>query len=100
MRNYYATGRRDGNEKVIIDYLRDNEIPYIIFMPGQGADIMIFLDGGHVAFLEVKNPDAPNRRKQLTITEVQFMNLCQNYGVVHKVVFSVEDVKSLFQRSF
>ena len=91
MMNYYRTGRRDNNEKVIKDYLDEQGIEYISLYPSQGADLQLLLKGG-VVFVEVKSPVATDKRKAGTATERMYQQLCKKLDIAYLVVSSVDEI--------
>lgn len=90
-RNYYKTGRRDDNEVEIKECLFSLGYDFMPLYPGQGADILLFLDHG-VAFIEVKNPDASVKRKLGTEIEQWLRSVCEQSSVHYWIV---EDVQTL-----
>jgi len=97
MRNLYNSGRRDGNEDEIKDYLREKSIPFIALVPGQGADLIVLLHDFSV-FVENKNPNSPKARQQLTETEEKLQALCHHRRLPYEVVFSREDMASVISK--
>lgn len=92
MQNFYRAGRRDENEKEIKRLLKELDIPFVVLLPGQGADLLLLLFGQTV-FVEIKNPNASKQRQQLTDTENTFRELCNARKVYYVVVSSVEEMQ-------
>ena len=91
-KSFYQTGRRDANEGAIKEYLCEKSIPFISLLPGQGADLVVLLNGCAL-FVEVKNPDTSKVRKELTDTEKEMLRLCVTRNIPYQVVFSVFDLQ-------
>lgn len=92
--NYYRLGRQDNCKKEIADYLKFAQIEFVSLYPNQGADLLLFLQGG-VVFVEVKTSDASPSRKKGTKTEQKYQQICRDRSIPYFIVSSVSELRAL-----
>lgn len=92
--NFYKLGRQDDNKKEFTDFLSESGIPFISLYPKQGADLLLFIQGG-VIFLEIKSGDASKARKKGTKSEQKYQQICRDRSIPYFIVSSVSELRAL-----
>lgn len=89
----YSTGKRDDNEKLIMEVADRYHVPYIQLRPGDGADYI--LKASPMRFLEIKNPEQPLHKRALTECERELMEYCHRTGIPYDVVEQPEELADI-----
>ena len=85
----YNKGKRDANEPEILDLLNARNVRYIMLRPGDGADLIV---GIHpMEYWEVKNPEQPPNKRELTDAEKELQVYCIYTGIPFVVINSMDD---------
>lgn len=98
MKNLHNSGKRDENEGEILALLRARNIKVTQFRPGDGADLLIWINP--LIVVEVKNPKQPPSKRQLTEDEKETEQYCEGIGLPYYVVEYVEEVNDIINRYF
>ena len=93
MKNLYNSGNRDRNEGEIISLLKARNIKYTQLHPGNGADLLVWMRP--LFLVEVKNPEQPLSKRQLTSDEEEAMGYCETVGIPYYVIETVDEMNDL-----
>lgn len=87
--SHFKTGRRDANEKEIIELLNRRNVRYTQLKPGDGADLLVWI--APMELWEVKDPAQPPSKRKLTDDEMDAGDYCENTDIPYIVIMTVED---------
>ncbi len=97
-RSIYNSGNRDDNEPAILDLLNKRNIKWTQLRPGDGADLIVWIDP--MIAVEVKNPDQPKSKRALTESEQDTQAYCQNTHIPYYVIETPEDMNEILNIYF
>lgn len=97
-RAIYNSGNRDANEADIRNVLDARNIRYTQFKPGDGADLLIWINPMEI--WEIKNPDQPPSKRALTRCEQETLEYCKQAGIPYVVIDTVEAAADRLNKYF
>jgi len=84
----YNSGNRDANEKEIIDILKARNVRCTQMRPGDGFDLLIWI--APPEYWEIKNPDQPASKRELTDSELDAAIYAREAGIEYRVIETPE----------
>ena len=96
MTNRHAKGNRDANEPLFVEIMQRKGQPAIELKEGQGADWLLLTTPP--AFLEIKNPEQPPNKRQLTDCEKKLQAECAERGIGYLVYEQPEQLNEYLVR--
>jgi hypothetical protein len=94
----YSVGHRDANEHEILEVVRAFHVEYRFGREGDGYDLLLLT--APMMLIEVKNPDQPPSKRQLTEAERKTLDYCIKTGVPYYVVETPEEMADILGAHF
>jgi len=93
MPNRFAKGRRDENERSIVEVIEQYHILYRYGREGDGYDLIVLTSPP--MFWEVKNPAQPESKRTLTACEQMTKDYCKDNCISYFVVETADEAATI-----
>jgi hypothetical protein len=94
----FSSGKRDANEAQILELLDRRNIRYLQLHPGDGADLIVEIHP--MIFVEIKNPEQPPSKRQLTEAEEEQRAYCTAARIPYHVIETPEQMAEIINQYF
>lgn len=94
----YNSGKRDANEREILEVLKARNVRYTQMRPGDGCDLIVWIHP--MIAVEIKNPEQPESKRELTEDEKELKAYCDETRIGYHVIETAEEMNVIINRYF